>query len=244
MIDLSVVIPAFNEESRLPMTLRELQKLVYARALQVNVTEVIVIDDGSSDATKEVVESLRAEWSLLHLISAKINKGKGAAVHQGIARAKSSWILVADADMSTPWTELPKLISLIKEQHLIMGSRGLSESQIEIRQHWLRQTMGKIFNWILRKTVRLPFKDTQCGFKLIRNDVFFRSNILPRLQVQRFSWDVELILWLLRFQKIVQEFPVRWRHQDQSRVRMFRDSIEMLVAVWLLKRRLKKNIIF
>lgn len=241
MIDLSVVIPAFNEESRLPRTLQELAKLIAARVLQANVTEVIVVDDGSIDATKEIVESLRGEWPLLQLISSNTNEGKGAAVRKGMIRARSSWVLVADADMSTPWTELPKLLALIKEQYLIMGSRGLPSSQIEVRQHWLRQTMGKIFNWILRKAVGLPFKDTQCGFKLIRNDIFFRSNILPRLQVQRFSWDVELILWLLRFQKVVQEFPVRWSHQDQSRVRMFRDSLEMLVAVWLLKRRIKKT---
>lgn len=241
MIDLSVVIPAFNEQSRLPRTLRELQSFIDASAFPVNLSEVIVVDDGSSDATKEIVESLQLEWPLLQLISLKINEGKGAAVRQGIARAKSAWILVADADMSTPWTELPKLLSVINEQYLIMGSRGLPTSQIEIRQHWLRQTMGKIFNWILRKSVRLPFKDTQCGFKLIRNDIFFRLHILPRLQVQRFSWDVELILWLLFYQKGIQEIPVRWSHQDQSRVRKFRDSIEMLVAVWLLKRRLKKT---
>lgn len=111
MIDLSVVIPAFNEESRLPRTLQELENLVEAKVLPVNVIEVIVVDDGSRDATKEIVESLRLEWPLLHLISSNLNEGKGAAVRKGMLRAKSSWILIADADMSTPWTELPKLLT-------------------------------------------------------------------------------------------------------------------------------------
>lgn len=241
MIDISVVIPAFNEESRLPGTLLELKKLIEQGVLQDKVREVIVVDDGSHDATKEVVATLQNDWPLLQLISSKLNEGKGAAVRRGMIRAQSAWILIADADMSTPWTELPRLSGFIHEQYLIMGSRGLPQSQIEIRQHWLRQAMGKTFNWILRKLVNLPFKDTQCGFKLIRNDAFFRLNVLPQLQVQRFSWDVELILWLLRFNKAVQEIPVRWRHQDQSRVRMIRDSVEMLLVILSLKKRLKKT---
>lgn len=240
MKSLSVVIPAFNEALRLPKTLEELIGFTQRERDSWRIQEIFVVDDGSSDTTASVVEEFRMKWSQVNLIQFAKNSGKGAAVHAGVKASLSDWILIADADMATPWSELHKLEAYCDDAHLVMGSRGLPQSQIVQRQHWIRQSMGKIFNFILRTMIGLPFKDTQCGFKLLRNDDFFRQEIAPQLQVQRFAWDVELILALNYAQKKIVEVPVEWSHQEDSRVRIFSDSLEMLWIVLKLKKRLKK----
>lgn len=258
MISISIVIPAYNEEHRLPETLKALRQFTVsaeagraegrrpgAEAVQENplwnIREVIVVNDGSTDRTVDVVESQQKEWPLLHLHSLSENAGKGAAVHTGFQRASSEWILVADADMATPWGELQKLADLSSEGDLIMGSRALPQSDIVIRQHWIRQSMGKIFNKILKFFIGLPFQDTQCGFKLLRNDAFFRSKVLPLLKVKRFSWDVELILFLMKYQKRILEVPIRWEHKEESHVHIIRDSLEMFFTVLKLKKRVRSE---
>ncbi|UXR63298.1 glycosyltransferase family 2 protein [Bdellovibrio bacteriovorus] len=239
MTDVSIVIPAYNEALRLPETLQVLKELCTEDVLSVSITEVLVVDDGSMDNTRQVVEQFAQEWSLLKVFGFSENRGKGAAVKKGLIEARSSWVLVADADMATPWEELRKLQTFMDQADLIMGSRALPQSQIEVRQHWIRQTMGKTFNKILRLFVGLPYKDTQCGFKLVHNDEVFRQKILPQLSVERFAWDVELILYMERYRKKVLEVPIRWQHRDSSRVHIVRDSLEMLFAVRKMRRRLQ-----
>lgn len=239
MMDISVVIPAYNEALRLPETLQALKSLCLTEALPVNVVEVLVVDDGSGDDTRRVVEEISQDWSLLKVLGFSENRGKGAAVKKGLIEARAPWVLVADADMATPWEELRKFQTFMDQADLIMGSRALPQSQIEVRQHWLRQTMGKTFNKILRLFVGLPYKDTQCGFKFVRNDEGFRQKILPHLSVERFAWDVELILYMERFRRKVLEVPIRWQHKDSSRVHIVRDSLEMLFAVRKMRRNLR-----
>lgn len=239
MMDISVVIPAYNEALRLPETLQALKSLCLTEALPVNVVEVLVVDDGSGDDTRRVVEEISQDWSLLKVLGFSENRGKGAAVKKGLIEARAPWVLVADADMATPWEELRKFQTFMDQADLIMGSRALPQSQIEVRQHWLRQTMGKTFNKILRLFVGLPYKDTQCGFKFVRNDEGFRQKILPHLSVERFAWDVELILYMERFRRKVREVPIRWQHKDSSRVHIVRDSLEMLFAVRKMRRNLR-----
>lgn len=240
MQKVSVVIPAYNEEERLPATLQQLRELSSAGVFQAEICEVLVIDDGSRDHTREVVEKNRVQWPVLRLFSLQKNKGKGAAVKKGLIESRGDWILVADADMATPWEELNKLLTYIDSADLIMGSRALPGSLIEVRQHWVRQSMGKIFNRIMRLFIGLPYKDTQCGFKLVRNEEVFRSKVLPLLSVDRFAWDVELILFMEKFRLRVREVPVRWQHKEASRVRIIHDSVEMLFAIRQMRRRLKK----
>ncbi len=231
---LTIVIPAYNEESRLPRTLQELK--VFATTLQgFSLLEVIVVDDGSQDQTSATVEGFANTWSLLKCLRLPQNRGKGGAVHAGLKAAQGEWVLIADADMATPWKELQNFADLCADYDLVMGSRALKESHIVIRQHWLRQNMGRTFNRLLKSLVRLPYHDTQCGFKLIRNDQVFRNEILPKLSVQRFAWDVELLLFLRKYQRRILETPVQWSHQEASRVRIVRDSFEMLLAVLRLR---------
>lgn len=238
-MSISVVIPAFNEEKRLPDTLRSLKSLCEGSGVWLSVVEVLVVDDGSVDQTEACVTVLAKEWPLLRLIRLGKNCGKGAAVRRGLLEACGDWILIADADMATPWEELERLLAWKDRADLIMGSRGLPDSQVEVRQHWVRQSMGKAFNRFQRLVVGLSFQDTQCGFKLLRNDLIFRQQVLPKLQVDRFSWDVELILWMQKAQKKVAEVPVRWQHKESSRVRIIRDSLEMLFAIYRLRSRIK-----
>lgn len=235
---LSIVIPAYNEADRLPGTLRSLRQFLLEDLNDGANVEVIVVDDGSEDGTGVVVREMQMQWPSLKCISFKRNCGKGAAVHEGLRAVRTPWVLIADADMSTPWSELKKLMALGDSFSLIMGSRALSQSQILVPQHWFRQGMGKTFNHILRRLVGLPFRDTQCGFKLLQNDLFFREVLLPQLRVKRFAWDVELILFLRKHEKKVVEVPVQWSHQEHSRVRILSDSIEMLWAVLKLKIRM------
>lgn len=236
MASLSIVIPAYNEEGRLPQTLQKLEADILAGLYKYDVKEVIVVNDGSTDRTAQVLAE--NPWVLLKTFHLSRNQGKGAAVHRGLAQAKSSWVLVADADMATPWEEMNKFVAVADNYDLVMGSRALPESRVEVRQHFIRQSMGKTFNRLLRALVGLPYKDTQCGFKLLRNDRDLQERILPRLQVQRFAWDVELILALQRFNKRIVEFPVIWRHQEASHVRIVRDSLEMLFSVLKIRFRL------
>lgn len=243
MISISVVIPAYNEEHRLPETLKVLRQFVSLKQAAWSVQEIFVVNDGSTDKTATLIEEMQKEWPLLQLLSFPLNKGKGAAVHLGMQKSSASWILIADADMATPWEELNKFAALSNEidADLIMGSRALPQSDIVIRQHWIRQSMGKTFNKILKFVIGLPFHDTQCGFKLLKNDSFFRSKILPLLRVERFSWDVELILFLLKYKKRILEVPIRWEHKEESHVHIVRDSFEMLFTVLKLKKRVRSE---
>ncbi|MFM6929247.1 MAG: dolichyl-phosphate beta-glucosyltransferase [Bdellovibrio sp.] len=238
METLSVVIPAFNEEGRLPKTLQTLKEMESAGLLKFIIEEVIVVDDGSGDNTVGWSESFAKSWSKLKVVKLPQNRGKGAAVHAGFAEARAKWVLVADADMATPWDEMNKFVSQLDKFDLFMGSRALAESDIVVRQHWLRQNMGKTFNKILKGLVGLPYKDTQCGFKMVRNDEIFRQQILKKLTVDRFAWDVELILAEQKFNGRIVEVPIRWSHQEASRVHIVRDSLEMFFTVLKLRFRL------
>lgn len=238
METLSIVIPAYNEEQRLPKTLKTLKEMSDAGVFQFAIEEVIVVDDGSVDGTVAWSENFAKSWKKLKTVSLPQNRGKGAAVRKGFEEAHANWILVADADMATPWDEMNKFKAGEQSEDLFMGSRALAESDIVVRQHWLRQNMGKTFNKILKSLVGLPYKDTQCGFKMVRNDSVFRQQILKKLTVDRFAWDVELILAEQKYKRHIVEIPIRWSHQEASRVHIIRDSLEMFFTVLKLRFRM------
>lgn len=238
---LSIVIPAYNEESRLPKTLKVLRQFHDENLLLWNLREVLVCNDGSLDGTADFVQQFAKEWPLLKLINLNPNQGKGAAVRRGMTEAQAEWVLIADADMATPWNEMNKFAKLSENFDLIMGSRALPQSEIKVRQHWLRQNMGKTFNRILKSLVHLPYQDTQCGFKLVRNEESFRQKILSQLKVNRFAWDVELILQMQKNKKSILEVAVSWSHQEASHVRIFKDSLEMFFTVIKLRFQLLRS---
>jgi glycosyltransferase involved in cell wall biosynthesis len=222
-------VPAYNEASRLSASLRSvLDTLEPAHA-----AEIIVVDDGSTDGTYAVAaECLRGlPPERARIIRYSPNRGKGYAVRVGLLAARAPIALFTDADLSTPLTELPKLVDPIErgECDVAFGSRALDRTLIEHRQPGLRETGGRVFNWLLRAATGLPFLDTQCGFK-----VFRMSRVRPILEaaiIERFGFDVELLYLAYRVGLRLREVPVRWHHCDGSKVSLFRDGLQMLQEV-------------
>jgi len=232
--EFSLVIPAFNEADRIAKTLRE--SLRYLETTSAR-SELIVVNDGSTDATSEVVREVFAEPTSIatRLLEHFPNRGKGAAVRQGLLSATKSVGLFSDADLSTPIEEAPKLIEPIAadELDIAFGSRALDRSLIGHRQPWRREQGGRVFNLIVRLATGLPFWDTQCGFKAFRLDVF--RPILERAKTDGFGFDVELLYLARQAGLRMKEIPVRWNHNEGSKVSFARDSVRMLREIAALR---------
>jgi dolichyl-phosphate beta-glucosyltransferase len=232
MDSLTIVIPAYNEETRLPRTFGLLKHAIHEGVFKkVHLREILVLNDGSKDLTQEVCEKFYPILDGLRCISINPNQGKGNAIHTGMKAAQGDWILIADADTATPWDQFEKLWERAhaEQSQIAMGSRDLPESQVRTKQSWVRENMGKIFNLIVRLITKLPYKDTQCGFKLIEKKRV--SNFLNQLQTKRFAWDVEFLMFARKNKLKISEVPVTWEHQEASRVHPIRDASEMLIRV-------------
>lgn len=223
----SIVIPAHDEAERLPATLRRMGRFAETHAGVIG--EVVVVDDGSRDATSEVALALSPSPFPIRVISYLPNGGKGYAIRRGVMVARGDAVLLFDADSSTPIEELERLLPMLNDSDVLIGSRAVDESLTRVRQRWYRQGMGRIFNRIVRVITGIPFRDTQCGFKLMRRDVARR--IFERATTDRFAFDVEMIILASVFGYSVAEVPVSWSNSPDSRVRILRDSLRMLVDV-------------
>jgi dolichyl-phosphate beta-glucosyltransferase len=229
-LELSIVIPAYNEELRLPVSLVQIS--AYIRALNRE-AEVIVVDDGSRDRTAAVTESFRKEMSCLRLISNGENRGKGYSVRHGLLEAQGRIVLFTDADLSAPIEEAGKLLAALEDHDIAIGSRALDRSLIFARQSVFREFAGIVFNTIVRVFLRLPFVDTQCGFKAFRREPC--QIIFQQQRIERFGFDPEL-LYLARHHGLrAVEIPVRWAHSPATKVSMFRDSAQMFLDVFRIR---------
>ncbi len=228
--ELSIVIPSFNEELRLPVTLAEISAYIRASKRE---TEVIVIDDGSTDRTADVANSFSGEIQRLLVIANNKNRGKGYSVRHGMLEARGRIVLFTDADLSAPIDEADKLIAALADHDVAIGSRALNRSLISVHQSVFREYAGIIFNFIVRAILRLPFVDTQCGFKAFRRD---RCRVIFQQQrIERFGFDPEL-LYLARHHSLsAAEIPVRWAHSPATKVSMWRDSIQMFLDVFIIR---------
>ena len=224
--DLSVVIPAFNESRRLGQSLQAVAEYLDRSAGPD--AEVIVVDDGSTDGTAELARR-RLENRRGRVISNARNSGKGFAVRRGVLEATGRTVLITDADLSCPIAEHSRLADAMREGSLdiVIGSRSLPDSKVEIHQHRGRELMGKTFNVFVRTLTGLPYVDTQCGFKLI--DRARTRALFERLTVNGFAYDVELLLLGTRAGLRMKDVPVVWRNSTDSRVSLFGDSSRMLV---------------
>jgi glycosyltransferase involved in cell wall biosynthesis len=224
---ISIVIPAYNEEQRLPSTLSAV--FSYLGAREWRFAEVLVVDDGSSDGTARVVEEFSRWHPQLRLLKNPGNRGKGYSVRHGVLEAGGEWVLFTDADLSAPIEELDKLLAACRERRasVAIGSRALDRSLIVVHQSFLRENAGRIFNLLLRLATGLPFHDTQCGFKLF--EVAAAREVFRRQRLERFGFDAEVlfIARLLGYHSL--EVPVRWSHAEGTKVRMFRDSSAMFL---------------
>ena len=228
--ELSIVIPSFNEESRLPASLEKIA--AYIREKRPN-TEVIVVDDGSRDRTAAVAESWRDRIPTLRVVSNGVNRGKGFSVRHGSLEAQGKIVLFTDADLSSPIEEAEKLLAALEAHDVAIGSRAVDRSLIEVHESPFREFAGIIFNRIVRVTLRLPFVDTQCGFKAFRRE---RCRIIFEQQtIERFGFDPEL-LYLARHHGLsTAEVPVRWAHSPATKVNMMRDSVQMFLDVFVIR---------
>jgi glycosyltransferase involved in cell wall biosynthesis len=210
---LSIVIPAYNEEKRLPATLDRI--LAYMERSPLPVSEILVVDDGSRDSTAALVEQ---RGGMVRLVSNSGNRGKGCAVRNGMLAAKGDWILSTDADLSAPIEELDKLIAAARREKAVVaiGSRALDRKLVKVHQPMMREFSGRAFNVVMRLVTGLPFRDTQCGFKLFRKDA--AKNIFSRQIEDGFSFDVEdlVIARLLGLRSI--EVPVEWSNVEGTKV--------------------------
>jgi dolichyl-phosphate beta-glucosyltransferase len=219
-VELSVVIPAYNEASRLGDTLERVLPYLERRGASF---EVLVVDDGSSDATVEVANEFahRGVW----VLELARNRGKGAALRHGVVASSGAKVLLSDADLSTPIQEVERLEPWLERADLVLGSRAVEGSRIELRQPWYREWMGKVFNLLIRLLGFGNFKDTQCGFKLMAGEAARR--IFPQLTIDRFAYDVELV-WEAQQQGLrVVEVGVEWHDSPVSRVRPWQDAPQM-----------------
>jgi dolichyl-phosphate beta-glucosyltransferase len=217
-LPLSIVIPAYNEERRLPSTLDAIFAWL-ARSSFAD-TEILVVDDGSTDDTAALVEGRMLQESRLRLIRNPGNRGKGYAVRHGMLQAKGEWILFSDADLSAPIEELPRLLSAAQASRafVAIGSRALDRSLIGVHQSPWREWSGILFNRIMRLATGLPFADTQCGFKLYHRDAARR--IFPLQRLDGFSFDVEDLFVAKSLGIATLEVPVRWNNVEGTKVGM------------------------
>jgi dolichyl-phosphate beta-glucosyltransferase len=228
--ELSVVIPAYNEERRLPETLRRIRKYLEARRVSA---EVIVVDDGSSDATAALVGEWGAEWPALRLLSNGRNRGKGYSVRHGMLEARGQLVLFTDADLSAPIEEADKLLAALGGYDVAIGSRALDRSLIEVHQSPLREFAGILFNQLVRLLTGLHFSDTQCGFKAF---VCQRARIVFEQQrIERFGFDPEILFLAERHGLRAVEVPVRWAHDPATKIHVVRDGLRMFAEVLLIR---------
>ena len=222
---LSVIIPAYNEADRLPSTLSAVIAYLQEQPYRA---EVVVVDDASTDRTADVAR-IQLEKSLIpgKVLENESNRGKGYSVRRGLGEAGGQIRLFSDADLSTPIREFDNLRTAIQQgADIAIGSRALGESSVEIHQPWYRETMGKGFNVLVRMIAFGGIRDTQCGFKAMRAE--FIENMIPHLRVDRWGFDVEILFLALKKGLRIEEVPVRWRDNPNSRVSLFGDSTRML----------------
>lgn len=227
--ELSVVVPAYNEAGRLGSTLDRISAYLVRRWPE---HEIVVVDDGSTDGTAELVRAHPAPH--LRLLVQPANRGKGAALRRGVLASRGARVLLCDADLSTPIEDLELLTPhLDAGAALVLGSRAVAGSRVEIHQPRHRELMGKTFNLIIRALGTGPFRDTQCGFKLLTGAA--AHDLFSRLTVDGFAFDVELV-WLARRRGYeVHEVGVRWRDAVGSRVNPLVDPLVMLRDVLLVR---------
>ena len=228
--ELSIVIPAYNEELRLPATLEKVAAYLKNCGREA---ELLVVDDGSKDRTAAVAKSFQSKIPALRVVSNGVNRGKGYSVRHGVQEARGRIVLFTDADLSAPIEEADKLIEALEKYDLAIGSRAVDRSLITVHESRFREFAGIIFNKLVRIILWLPFVDTQCGFKAFRRE---RCAIVFEQQtIERFGFDPEL-LYLARHHGLrAVEIPVRWGHSQATKVSMLRDSLQMFLDVFKIR---------
>ena len=227
-LELTIVVPAFNEAHRLAEGMKRFGAAVDDGAVDVQRTEVVVIDDGSADSTTATARGLLSSLPHHRVVRLPANRGKGAAVRTGVALARSKHVAFMDADMAIDPRAIPLLVSGLDTNDLVIGSRALPDSMVE-STYAIRSVMGRLFNRLVTTGTGLGLEDTQCGFKAFRSPV---ARLLFHLvRIDRFAFDVEILIRARRLGLRIAEVPVQWRHVFGSSVHPLHDSMAMLTDV-------------
>ena len=231
VVHLSVVIPAFEEAARIGSTLEQVRGYLHDQSFD---SEVVVVVDGGQDGTLALVRAAMAEWPALRVLNNDASLGKGYAVRRGMLAACGHYLLFSDADLSTPIAEVGRLIAALEAGgDIAIGSRAIAGSDVRVPQAWWRQSMGRVFNHIVRLVAVPGIRDTQCGFKCFRRDAARRIFALQR--ITGFCFDVELLWIARRLGYRVVEVPIVWVNDPSSRVSPVTDSFRMLVDLARLR---------
>ncbi len=221
---LSVIVPAYNEQTRLAGTLPVIYQ--YYSAI-CDDWELIVVDDGSTDATASLVTAFADEHPEVRLISYGPNRGKGYAVRTGMLAATRDVVLFMDADLATPLEETWPLLEAIRAgADMAIGSRACRGAVLEVRQPWYRELAGRSFNLVVQLLAAPGIHDTQCGFKMLTAAAV--QQVFTPCREDGFSLDIEAIHVARRLGLTIRELPVHWRHVEGSRVSLLRDGMRML----------------
>ena len=229
--DLSVIIPAYNEQERFTPHLQHV--LTYLRG-NFPAFELIVVDDGSTDDTAALVGEALAGERRARLISYRPNRGKGFAIRTGVLAAHGERVVFLDADLSTPVEEIPKALQLLREAEVVIGSRYLPDSDVRVKQPLYRRAATAVFDMLKHLMVGLwTISDTQCGFKAYRGEI--ARQLFALAQVDRFMFDVEILYLAERARLRVREMPVRWADAPGSKVRFWEGLVNTLRDLWRIR---------
>jgi dolichyl-phosphate beta-glucosyltransferase len=235
MIQISVIIPAYNEENRITPTIHSV--VSYLDKLVPKEYEVLIVLDGSKDNTLKVVTQLAEKYRQIRVIDNKINRGKGAVVKQGILESVGEYVLFMDADNSTHIDELDKILPVIKTGvDVVIGSRDMKDSKVEVRQARYKELLGDLGNWWIQILLVGGIQDTQCGFKVFSGHV--ARHIFSKVSMRGWSFDIEILALARSFGYKIKEMPVIWYNDDNSHVTLkdylyvLRDTLIIRYRLW------------
>jgi dolichyl-phosphate beta-glucosyltransferase len=235
---LSVIVPAYNEEKRLPATLREIDKYLKTQNYE---SEIIIVSDGSKDRTIEVANSLKAEIKNLRILDFKENKGKGFGVKEGLLKATGEYRLFTDADNSTPVEQIEKMWPYFKEGYdIVIGSRDVKGAILDPPQPMFRRLTGELFKYSRKIIVGLwEIEDSQCGFKCFTKKA--AEDIFPYCKILRFAFDPEILLIGKKFGYKIKEIPIYWKNYLQSKVKL-KSMLKMLADLFKIRLNMLKGL--
>jgi len=237
MPHLSLVIPAYNEEARLPETLALVRDWIERQDFSV---EVLVVDDGSTDKTVELVEAFSERFPAVQVIKNAKNKGKGGVVQQGMLLAKGKWRLFMDADGATPIDEVAKMLAMTDSYEVIIGSRYLHPGSIKIKQPLRRRILSRAVNLVIQLAFLRGVRDTQCGFKLFSAKA--AEDIFPRQEVNGWLFDVEIMTIARQLGYVIKEVPVDWYDAKESKLRAWRTAFRTLRELAAIYKRVRQGV--
>lgn len=220
---LSVIIPAYNEEKRVLSTLSKICAYLFTKDFPY---EIIVVDDGSTDNTLQMVKNFASSDNHIVILINEQNSGKGYSVRKGMLSARGEYVFFTDADLSTPIEEIEKCLPyLINGYDVVIGSRSMPGADILVHQPWYREKMGKIFNFMVNMVLLKGIIDTQCGFKGFKREAV--KTVFNRCKIDGFSFDVEALYLSRKYNFKIKEIPIRWENSPLSKVSPIKHSLQM-----------------